>query len=79
MVKSWQFGCQKNRRYFAEKVLLNKQRLRTQRIQSLCCPVFTDIGESLSAYLQADYNITHGCLYVNTFYKKNIFFLNFFI
>ena len=34
-----------------------KQEFRTQRIQNSCPLAFTSIGESLSAYLQADFNI----------------------
>jgi len=40
--------------FLLDFIVFKKRRLRTQRIQSLRCPVFTDIGESLSAYLQAD-------------------------
>ena len=43
--------------------------------RSLYRPVKLDIGESLSAYLQAEINILHHRKEVNTFTKKKHFFI----
>ena len=65
--------------YFCKLIEVKKTRFpdcNTKR--EPCRPALLDIGESLSAYLQADFNIIPSFLDVNTFMKNSQFFYDFF-
>ena len=59
-------NCKKN------KSIKKNEAPEEQRFQKPRRPIFTVIGESLSAYLQADYTILFDRQTVNFLFKKNI-------